>query len=186
MEEIKQKYPDIFVNGFVCNISKRENVKELQRQIVDKTSSPVDILINNAGIVSGKSLLDLSEQEIRRTMDVNVLAHFWTCQEFLPSMIERNSGMIVSIASTMGFFTAARLSDYCASKHAVVGFHNAIRMEMAKMNANIDFVLICPNAINTGMFKGIKLGFQWLVPILEPKQVSSTTVDAIKKRKVGK
>ena len=99
-------------------------------------------------------------------------------------MIEKNSGMVVSIASTMGYFTASRLSDYCASKHAVVGFHNAVRLEMKKINANIDFVLICPNAINTGMFKGIKLGFQWLVPILEPNEVSMATIDAIKKRKV--
>ena len=72
----------------------------------------------------------MSEAEIRRTLDVNVCSHFWTYQEFLPKMIEKNSGMVVSIASTMGYFTASRLSDYCASKHAVVGFHNAVRLEV--------------------------------------------------------
>ena len=140
------------------------------------------MVINNAGVVNGKPLLQLSETEIRRTLDVNLLSQFWILQEFLPAMVERNRGMIVTIASTMGFFSAVGLSDYCASKHAVIGFHNAARLEMRKAKADIDFVLICPNSIRTGMFSGMKQGLQWAIPILEPKDVATATVKAIKRR----
>ena len=61
-------------------------------------SGPVDVLINNAGVVSGQRLLESSEAQIRRTFEVNVLAHFWTSRAVLPGMIERGRGKIVTIA----------------------------------------------------------------------------------------
>ena len=184
VSELREKDSSLLINGFVCNISTRDNISKFHNQIKEKNNKPIDILINNAGVVIGKPLSSLTEKEIRRTMDVNLLGQFWTCQEFLPNMIERKSGTIVTIASTMGFFSAVALSDYCASKHAVIGFHNAIKLEMKKLNSNIDFSLICPNAINTGMFDGITTGMSWLIPILEPMSVAKATVDAIKKKQV--
>jgi NAD(P)-dependent dehydrogenase (short-subunit alcohol dehydrogenase family) len=64
---------------------------------------PVHVLVNNAGIVSGKRLLDLSPEDIERTFRVNTLAHFWTLQAFLPAMIARDAGHVVTIASAAGF-----------------------------------------------------------------------------------
>jgi len=70
--------------------------------LVKKDVGDVDILVNNAGIVSGKSFLECSDSQIDRTMKVNILAHFWTVKAFLPKMVERNSGHVVSIASSAG------------------------------------------------------------------------------------
>lgn len=87
--------------GHVCDIAKYEEVEALQKKLV-ADGKIVDILINNAGIVIGKNLLDLTVPQIRKTLDVNLTAHFYTYKVFLPDMIKRNSGQIVSISSAAG------------------------------------------------------------------------------------
>ena len=140
----------------------------------------VEILINNAGVVSGKSLDNLSERDVLRTMGVNTIAHFWTLKIFLPEMKKRNKGHVVTIASTCGIFSAASLSDYCASKFAVIGLHDCVRLELRKEKKfGVKMTLVCPNTTNTGMFDGIKQGFQWIFPILSPQYVARSVVDAI-------
>src|SRR5207249_2932649 len=82
---------------------------------------PIDILVNNAGVVSGRTLLEARDDDILRTFDVNTLALFWTTRAFLPAMLERGTGHVVTIASAAGLVGTSRLVDYCASKHAAVG-----------------------------------------------------------------
>lgn len=64
----------------------------------------VTIVINNAGVVSGKTLLDIDDASIQRTFDVNILAHFWVLKAFLGPMLAANRGHIVNIASGAGIF----------------------------------------------------------------------------------
>ena len=78
-----------------------------------------DLLVNNAGIHEGPGVMERSEAEIRAIFDVNVLAHLWTLQAFLPSMIERNHGHVATVGSAAGVIGAAGMLDYCASKFAV-------------------------------------------------------------------
>lgn len=63
------------------------------------------VLINNAGVARGKSIMDSTEKDIRFTFDVNALAHYWTVHEFLPNMIVNNHGMVVTIASIAAWVT---------------------------------------------------------------------------------
>src|SRR5262249_10317523 len=85
------------VRSYACDLTDRRAIAaSATRTLTDHGS--VDILINNAGIVSGKTLLDASEQEIERTFDVNALALFWTTRAFLPGMLERDSGHVITIA----------------------------------------------------------------------------------------
>ncbi|XP_052832104.1 retinol dehydrogenase 10-B [Octopus bimaculoides] len=117
----------------------------------------VDILVNNAGIVTGKNLLDCTDQDIIKTMQVNVLAHFWTIKAFLPKMIERNSGHIVTISSTAGVIGVNKLTGYCASKFACVGLDEALRSELSSLKKDgVHMTLACPYYTNTGMFLGAK------------------------------
>ena len=107
------------------------------------------------GIVSGKPFLELEPSYIKRTMNVNALSHFWVNQCFLPKLLEENDGVIVTIASLMGMTGAVALSDYCASKFALIGMHESLRKEIRKGRHNVHMLLICPYAIATGMFGGI-------------------------------
>lgn len=134
-------------------------------------------MINNAGLVQGKTALEMSEVEANKTMVVNAESHFWTVKEFLPSMVQRNSGHVVSIASMAGKVGQVGLSDYCASKFAAYGFNECLRLEMKAMGKRIPCTTICPSYINTGMFAGIQC--PPLLPLLNQLTVADRIVQAI-------
>ena len=178
--EIQQKYTKINILTSFCDVGDKNSVTAFYQK-----TKPVkiDIVINNAGVVSGQPFLQLTEEQITRTMKVNLLSFFWINQLILPQMLERNQGHLVSIASTCGFLSASRLSDYCASKHALISAHNSLRLEVLRMRKKVDFTLICPNTTNTGMFKGVKQKLRALIPILTPEQVASAVLDSVKHKK---
>jgi len=139
---------------------------------------PVTILINNAGIVSGSTLLETPDEKIVRTFDVNVLAHFWTLKAFLPEMISLKNGHIVNIASLAGHAGQKKLVDYCSSKFAAVGLDEAFKIEMKVLGHDkyIKSTVVCPYFISTGMFDGVA---SKIIPILEPDDVASQAVNGI-------
>jgi len=143
----------------------------------------VDILINNAGIVSGKYLLEHTDEDIRRTFAVNVESHFHTTKAVLPGMLERGSGHIVTVASAGGFSAAARMSAYASSKFAAVGFDDALRVEAKRLDWPIDTTLVAPFYIDTGMFEGVHSRVSFLLPILDPNYVVTRMMRAIDRRK---
>ncbi|MDR2049280.1 MAG: SDR family oxidoreductase [Treponema sp.] len=172
----------LFVTGVVCDVSDRVAVAR-QAKALMKKFGPVDMLINNAGIVSGKKFLEIQEEKIIQTVNVNLLSLFWTTRAFLPSMMERNSGHIVTIASAAGLIGVKGLSDYCAGKFAAVGFDESLRMELRHTKSNIATTVVCPYFIDTGMFKGVKTRFPLLLPILPAENAAKRIVTAILKNK---
>lgn len=84
--------------AYHCNVMDNEAVREVAAKVQSEVGK-VDILINNAGIVSGKFITELSDEHITRTMGVNVLSHFWTIKAFLPAMISSNRGHIVTVGT---------------------------------------------------------------------------------------
>ncbi|XP_071442677.1 short-chain dehydrogenase/reductase family 16C member 6-like isoform X2 [Hetaerina americana] len=162
--------------SYKCDISNREDIYRTAKKVKEEVGT-VRILINNAGIVSGKNLLDTPDVMVQKTFDVNVLAHFWTAKAFLPDMVNDNHGHIVTIASLAGLVGVNQLADYCASKFAVVGFDEALRLELEVSGINgVHTTVVCPYYINTGMFEGVK---SRLFPILEPAYVVDKIVAAI-------
>ncbi|HEY2385439.1 MAG TPA: SDR family oxidoreductase [Candidatus Binatia bacterium] len=155
------------VATYTCDLSDRDAIAATAARTLAE-QGPVDILVNNAGIVSGKTLLDASDADIERTFAVNSLALFWTTRAFLPGMLARNRGHIVTIASAAGIVGTAKLVDYCASKHAAVGFDEALRLELRRERRPIVTTVVCPFYVSTGMFTGVRTRFSWLLPILEP------------------
>jgi all-trans-retinol dehydrogenase (NAD+) len=150
-----------------------------QVETVAERTGPVDILINCAGIVTGKKLLDADADAIRRVYDVNTLALYWTTKAFLPGMLERDRGAVVTIASAAGLTGVARQTDYSASKWAAVGFTESLRSELRAEGSRVGTLVVCPFYINTGMFDGVRTKFPRLLPILEETDVSTRVLDAI-------
>ena len=168
---------------YQCNLSNRDEIKETAQKVLAE-QGPVDVLINNAGVVSGKPLLELSDETIERTFNVNSLSLFWTTRVFLPAMIEQNSGHIVTIASAGGLIGVPKMTDYSASKFAAVGFDDSLRVELKRLGyRNIRTTLVCPYYINTGMFDGVKTRVPWLLPIMEPEDAVNKIIHAIEKDK---
>ena len=168
------------VDVYTCDLVNREDIAAVAARTLSE-SGPVDILINNAGIVSGKNLLDISDAEIERTFQVNTLALFWTVRAILPSMLERDSGHLVTVASAAGLAGTAKLTDYCSSKFAAVGFDESLRLELRQRNSKVITTVVCPFYTDTGMFDGVKTRFSWLLPILKPEAVVERIVNAIRR-----
>jgi all-trans-retinol dehydrogenase (NAD+) len=166
--------------GYVCDVSDRLAVKRIAHQIMEEVG-PVDILVNNAGVVSGGRLLDLTDEEIERTLRVNTLALFWMTRALLPAMIERNAGHIVNVASAAGLIGSCRQTAYAASKHAAVGFDEALRMELRRPARHVRTTVVCPYYIDTGMFAGVRTRSPWLLPILKEDRVAARIVRAVEK-----
>lgn len=139
----------------------------------------VDVLINNAGIVTGKKFLDLTDEDVERTFDLNVFALYRTVREFLPGMLERGKGSIVTIASAAGSVGVARQTDYSASKFAASGFTESLRAELRHSGTPLHTLLVQPYYINTGMFDGVSTKFPQLLPILDQDEVAAKVLDAI-------
>lgn len=166
---------------YVCDVSNRAQVYEMAAKVKAEVG-PVDILVNNAGVVSGRRFLEVPDERIEATMKVNAMAHFWTAKAFLPDMIERNSGHLVTIASAAGLVGVTGLADYSASKFAAVGFDESLRMELRK-TPGVKTTVVCPFFIDTGMFAGVTTRFPWLLPILKEDLVAERIVGAVQSDK---
>ncbi|MBA8793921.1 all-trans-retinol dehydrogenase (NAD+) [Friedmanniella endophytica] len=142
-------------------------------------TAAVDVVINNAGVVSGKRLLDADDEAIERTFAVNTLAHYWVVRAFLPAMISRDRGTVVTVASAGGLVGVARQTDYAASKFAAVGFTESLRVELKRDRSRVRTLLVCPYYIDTGMFDGVRTRFPALLPILRPDDVVTKIMDAL-------
>ncbi|XP_070337333.1 epidermal retinol dehydrogenase 2 isoform X5 [Equus asinus] len=156
------------------------SVSGVKREVGD-----ISILINNAGIVTGKNFLDCPDELIEKSFDVNFKAHLWTYKAFLPAMIANDHGHLVCISSSAGLTGVNGLADYCASKFAAFGFAEAVFAEtVAQKQMGIKTTIVCPLLINTGMFEGCTTKFPSLLPVLEPEYAVRKIVDAILQEKV--
>jgi all-trans-retinol dehydrogenase (NAD+) len=143
----------------------------------------VDVVVNNAGVVSGARLVDLEPEQIERTFAVNVLALYWVTKAFLPSMMQRDHGHVVTMASAAGLVGVAKQTDYAASKHAAVGFMESLRAELRRDGVHVGTTTVCPYYIDTGMFQGAKSKLPWLLPILHEPDVAAKILNAVERNK---
>ncbi|XP_026230138.1 epidermal retinol dehydrogenase 2 isoform X1 [Anabas testudineus] len=167
------------VHYYLCDCSDKNEVYRVADQ-VKREVGDVSILVNNAGIVTGKKFMDAPDSLIEKTMEVNIMAHFWTYKAFLPAMLANNHGHLVSIASSAGLIGVNGLADYCASKFAAVGFAESVGLELlASGKDGIKTTIVCPYFINTGMFDGCQTKWPRLMPILKPDFVAKKIINAV-------
>ncbi|XP_051826131.1 epidermal retinol dehydrogenase 2-like [Antechinus flavipes] len=182
--ELAKKTGASKVYTYTCNCGERQDIYRVADQ-VKKEVGDVTILINNAGVVTGKDFLEIPDECVERSFDVNSKAHIWTYKAFLPSMIANNHGHLVCISSSAGLVGVSRLSEYCASKFAAFGFAESMFLEtFAQGNTGIKTTIVCPFFIKTGMFEGCSTGNPLLLPILEPDYVVNKIINAILEEQV--
>ncbi|XP_055386383.1 short-chain dehydrogenase/reductase family 16C member 6 [Condylostylus longicornis] len=167
--------------GYIVDISDKEQVYQ-SAQLLQNEIGAVNILVNNAAIVCCKPFWDLPDRVIENTYNINVISHYWTAKAFLPQMMERNDGHIVTIGSVTGLLGTYGCSDYSATKFALNGFHESLFTDLrAHGYNNVQMTLVCPYYINTGMFNGVR---PRLFPMLEPDYVAERVVTAVKRNEV--
>jgi NAD(P)-dependent dehydrogenase (short-subunit alcohol dehydrogenase family) len=161
------------------NVTDRDSfaafLDEAERQL-----GPVDVLINNAGIMPVTPFEDESDDSIRRQLDINVYGVMVGTQLAVRRMKARGSGHIVNIASSAGKAGVPGIATYAATKHAVVGLTEAVRAECRGSGVELSYVM--PITVNTQLIEGLadKRG----VKRVEPEDVATQIVDALELDKV--
>ena len=118
-------------------------------------SLAVDVLINNAGVVYGGSLLDTPLEVHRATIAVNLDGVIGVTHAMLPSMIKRPEAMVVNIASAAGFIGLPLATSYAASKWGVLGFGESLRLELAELgHTHVRVMHVCPGYVRGELFAG--------------------------------
>jgi len=112
----------------------------------------VDILVNDAGVYLKSSVVDMSEADWDRTLDVNLGGNFLCCRAFVPAMRAQKSGRIISMASGIGHYGMKQFSHYAASKAAIIGFVKSLARELGPDGITVN--AICPGSANTAMPRG--------------------------------
>jgi short-subunit dehydrogenase len=141
-------------------------------QAVRKELDGIDVLINNAGIVRGKYFWEHDNgEDTRTTMQVNALAPMYVAREFLPAMLQSaREARIVNIASAAGTLSNPRMSVYAASKWAVIGWSDSLRLELEQEGfGHVKVTTVAPSFISTGMFEGARGPL--LTPVMTPEYV---------------
>lgn len=165
---------------FPADLSDPATPQALTQQI-EQQDFAVDVLINNAGVVHGRSLEELQPEEIELTFRINTLAPIQLTRCLLPGMLARDRGHVVTMASAAGIAATPQLSDYSASKSAMVGFDEALRLELRQRGSRVRTTVVCPYYIDTGMFAGVKTRWRWLLPILKPDTVVRRIIRAVER-----
>lgn len=131
------------------DVADETSVKRMAQCAFDRFGR-VDILVNVAGIYFPKaSVVELTEEDWDRTIDINVGSNFLCCREFVPSMRAQKSGRIISLASGIGHYGMRQFAHYAASKAAVMGFVKALAREVGPDGITVN--AICPGSANTSM-----------------------------------
>ena len=136
------------VETYICDVSSESAMQALAAQ-VQAAHGTLDVLVNNAGIGASGRFLDTSVATWDRVMAINVRGVLLGCKFFLPAMVARGRGHVVNTASMAGYFPAPDLPIYAASKYAVLGFSESLRIDMADKGIGVS--AICPGVINTNI-----------------------------------
>ena len=152
LEQVENELKQFNVNTLVCvcDVSKKDQVEELSKIVLQKFDS-VDILVNNAGFAIYGSVSDLSINEIESQMETNYFGMIYCVKNFLPLMLKKKSGHIVNVASVGASFSVPGVSSYCATKFAMLGFSEGLKHEL--YGTGVGLTVVSPIMVRTPLFE---------------------------------
>ena len=169
------------VKGYRVDVGNNEAIRNAYAIVVEECGD-IDILINNAGIITGNKTFDQVDiSEIDRTMLINAIAPMYVAREILPDMLRRGVGHICNITSAGGMLGNPRMAVYGASKWAAIGWSDSVRIELQEQKSKVRVTTVAPYYINTGMFDGVKSP---IIPILDPENTARKILRAVEKNRI--
>lgn len=152
LQKLKKELEESFsskITVYRLDVSDTDQINEVFSRALEDFSG-IDILVNNAGYGVFQYAHDATIEDIKGMFSVNVVGLIYCTRVVLPVMREQKSGHIINIASQAGKIATPKSSVYSASKHAVIGYSNALRMELADYNVNV--TTVNPGPIETNFF----------------------------------
>ncbi len=186
LEGVRQQMEALGVRAIatVCDVADAKDRATLIAR-TEAELGPVDILVNNAGIERISRFETAPETDFTETLAINLEAPILLTRAVVPGMLERKRGHVVNIASGAGKVGVAYGTSYCASKHGLVGFTNALRAEYER--SPVGFSVVCPGFVtDTGMYdrweqQGVHA--PRIAGSSTPEKVAAVTVDCIRRNR---
>src|SRR5205085_1870810 len=160
--------------GLALDVTDRESFAQFLEQVEERLG-PVDVLVNNAGIMPVGPFVEEDDDTARRQFDINVHGVIYGMKLALPKMVSRNSGHVVNVASMAGKGGFPLAATYCATKHAVVGLTEAVRGELR--DTDIELSCVMPSFVNTELTSGLR-GSR-AIKTVETSDVADAIVEAL-------
>ena len=158
------------------NVTDRESVDRFVEQAEERLG-PIDVFVNNAGIMQLGAFLDETDATAQRQIDINVNGVMYGMKAVLPRMLQRNRGHVVNIASSAGKAGFPGGATYCGTKHFVVGVSEAVRAELRETPIEISCVM--PGIVNTELASGLQQARG--VKNVNPEDVANAIVEALER-----
>lgn len=162
--------------GLELDVTDRDSFEEFLRR-AERELGPLEVLVNNAGIMPIGPFLAEPDDVAARQVDINVHGVILGMKLALPGMLERGRGHVVNIASAAGKGGFPGGATYCATKHAVVGVSEAVRGELE--HTPIELSLVMPAVVNTELAAGLQRSR--FVKVVEPEDVARAIVGALER-----
>jgi NADP-dependent 3-hydroxy acid dehydrogenase YdfG len=158
------------------NVTERASVESFVEQ-AEEQLGPIDVFINNAGIMQLGAFLEESDATAQRQIDINVSGVLYGMKVILPRFVQRNQGHLVNIASTAGKAGFPGGATYCGTKHFVVGVSEAVRAELRETEIEVSCVM--PGVVNTELAAGLQQARG--VKNVNPEDVANGIVEALQR-----
>ncbi|XP_035583100.1 short-chain dehydrogenase/reductase 3 isoform X2 [Zalophus californianus] len=152
-EEIRQMGTEC--HYFICDVGNREEVYQTAKAVREKVGD-ITILVNNAAVVHGKSLMDSDDDALLKSQHINTLGQFWTTKAFLPRMLELQNGHIVCLNSVLALSAIPGAIDYCTSKASAFAFMESLTLGLLDC-PGVSATTVLPFHTSTEMFQGMRV-----------------------------
>ncbi|MBA4542069.1 MULTISPECIES: SDR family oxidoreductase [Thermoactinomyces] len=169
LQALKRKLKDCFI--YACDVTRENDVKQMVDAVIRRFGK-IDVLINNAGVGEFGGTLDIPLSDYEKMIDTNYLGAVRLTAHLLPQMLLAGGGRIINIASMAGLTGIPNLAGYCASKFALLGFSESLRMEYSPV---IRVGVLCPGPVLTPFF-GEKDPAACFPPFIAKKMLDADTV----------
>jgi short-subunit dehydrogenase len=165
--------------GYPLDVTAEDQVRSV-RDRLNAERGPIDLLVNNAGVVFGGDFLGVPLARHRATVEVNLTGVLTVTHAFLPDLLARPAGHIVNVASAAVLVALPGAASYAASKWAVLGFSESLREELRlRGHRHVRVTTVCPSYTATGLFAGARPpGLTWL---LRPEDVAASVLRAVER-----
>lgn len=177
----------ISAKGYKVDVSKLDEIQKMKEKVEEEIGN-FDIIINNAGMLFSRAICEEDPIYLQKMVNVNLMSQFWTTRTFLPDMIRRKRGHIVSISSLAGVLPCPAIATYATTKFAVRGFMESLAMDLAH-DRNCRYIkttTVYPYFIKTNpeIVDGYKnLVREEVFELLELDDATNQIVDAILREK---
>jgi short-subunit dehydrogenase len=165
------------VSSHVVDLTDPSRIQGL-REAVHRDGGPIDVLVNNAGVVFGGAFLDVPVERHLATYRVNTVGLVAMTHAFLPDLLARPDAHVVNVASASGYIGLPFGATYASSKWAVIGFSESLALELGLQgHRHVHVTTICPSYAATGLFDGARPPL--FTRLLTPDRVADVTVRAV-------